>query len=170
MLPRQREAAVARKGEPGIATGAFAVGARSEPLVEHGEGGIDERYDVTRREHETITESAPRLPQVPAHRPREQQRQQHVGLGPRAARMPALTVVQREVDALVDQVLEDLVSCELGLGAAHQRIDVDVAYAERAPHAYRGQLARLDDAIDRHGRHAHEIRDFLHCQESRRGE
>ena len=127
VLPRQREAAVARKGEPGIAAGAFAVGARSEPLVEDGEGGIDERHDVTRREHEAITESAPRLPQVPAHRPREQQRQQHVDLGPRAARMPALTVVQREVDALVDQVLEDLVSCELGLGAAHQRIDVDVA-------------------------------------------
>ena len=47
---------------------------------------------------------------------------------------------------------------------------VDVAHPERPPHAHRRQLARFDDAVDRHGRYPHQIRDFLNCQESRRGE
>ena len=38
------------------------------------------------------------------------------------------------------------------------------------PDPHCGQFARFDDAIDRHGRHSHEIGDFLNCQESRRGE
>ena len=59
--------------------------------------------------------------------PDEQQRQQHVDLGPRAAGVAALAVVQRQVDALVDEVLDDLVALEIGLGRGEQPGRVRVA-------------------------------------------
>ena len=61
-------------------------------------------------------------------------------------------------------------SAGLRVAGSQIRVDVDVAHAERASDADCGQFARFDDAIDRHGRHSHEIGDFLNCQESRRGE
>src|SRR6266480_6873574 len=49
-------------------------------------------------------------------------------------------------------------------------VDVDVAHPERAPDANRRQVPRLDQAVDRHGGHPHQLGDFLHCQEARFGE
>src|ERR1035437_6911209 len=51
---------------------------------------------------------SPRPADIPAHRSGEEQREEHVNLGPRAAGMAALAVVEREVDQLVDEILEDL--------------------------------------------------------------
>ena len=67
-------------------------------------------------------------------------------------------------DALKD------VAVEVVPGQRQQIVDSLLRYAERTSHAHCGQFARFDDAIDRHGRHAHEIGDFLNCQEPRRGE
>ena len=62
------------------------------------------------------------------------------------------------------------VSAGLRVAGSQVRVDVDVAHPERPSDAHRGQFARFDDAIDRHGRDSHQIGDFLHCQEPRRGE
>ena len=112
VLPRQREPAVLGEGEAGIAG---ALGAGAEALVQDGESGIDERHDVAGGENEAVAEAEPRPADVPAHRPGQEQREEHVHLGPRAAGVPALAVVQLEIDALVDQVLEDLIAGEVAL-------------------------------------------------------
>ena len=100
-------------------------------LVEHGERRVDQRHRVPRGQHEPVAEPAPRPQHVPAHRAGQQQRQHHVHLGPRPARVPALPVVERQVDALVDEVLDHLVAGEVGLGRREQPPDVELAARAR---------------------------------------
>ena len=111
-LPGQRPAAVVGEGEQGI-SGPLVP--RPDRLVEHRQRGVDEGHRVTRGQHETVAEPAPRPQQVPAHGPGQQQRDHHVHLGPGSAGVPALPVVQGQVDALVDQVLDHLVPGEVSL-------------------------------------------------------
>ncbi len=59
-------------------------------------------------EHEAVAEALLRVADIPAHLARQQQRQQGVHLGARAARMPALAVVEDDVDGVVDQVFDHL--------------------------------------------------------------
>src|SRR5689334_14423593 len=78
---------------------------------------------MARAEHEPVAERQPRPPHVPAHRPAEHQRQKHVDLGSGAARVAALAVIERQIDALIDQILDDLVAREIALRGAVQGID-----------------------------------------------
>ncbi len=84
-------------------------------LVQHRQRGIHQRHRVTRGQHEAVAEPVPWPQQVPAHGAGQQQRDQHVHLGPGATGVPALAVVQGQVDALVDQVLDHLVPGEISL-------------------------------------------------------
>ena len=77
-FPGQRPLAVVGKGELGR-PGALVPG--PDGLVEHREGGVDERHRMAGREHETVTEPSPRPQHVPAHGARQQQGQHHVHLG-----------------------------------------------------------------------------------------
>ena len=120
LLPGQGPAAVVGEREALVPV---ALVADPERLVEHGQRRVDERHGVAGTEHEPIAERQPRPAHVPAHRAREHQRQEHVDLRARAARMAALAVVERQVDALVDQVLDDLVALEIRLGRAIQGVD-----------------------------------------------
>ncbi len=133
MLPRQGETAVFGERITGIAG---PLGAGAKALVQNGESGVDERHDVTGGEHEAIAEAKPRAADVPAHRPGHEQRYEHVDLGPRAAGMPALAVVELQVDALVDQVLEDFVTGKVlrreGVQATRIRAGGDLVYRHRA--------------------------------------
>ena len=97
---------------------------RAERLVEHGERRVDQRHGVAGDEHEAIAEGLPRLAQVPAHARREAAATSSMCTLERdAAGMAALAVVEREVDALVDEVLDDLVALEIALGGAVQGVD-----------------------------------------------
>ena len=122
-LPGQRPLAVVWKSEAWIRWSPFLSDA--EGLVEHGQRRVDERHRVAGAEHEAIAERQPWPAHVPAHRATEHQRQEHVDLRARAARMAALAVVQGKVDALVDQVLDDFVALEIRLGGAVQGVDAD---------------------------------------------
>src|SRR5271165_5072873 len=77
-LPGQRPPAVVGEGVLGR-SGALVPGPDS--LVEHREGGVDERHRVAGREHETVAEPSPRPKHVPAHGAGQQQGQHHVHLG-----------------------------------------------------------------------------------------
>ena len=101
-----------------------ALVARPVSLVEHREGG-SRRAARCGRPTARIgrAKRQPRPAQVPAHGARQHQRQQHVDLRARAARMAALAVVQRQVDRLVDDVLDDLPALEVGLGGLVQGVD-----------------------------------------------
>ena len=120
VLPGEGVAAVLGKGEARVAR---ALGAGAEALVEDGESGVNQRDDVAGGEDEAVAEPAPRPADVPAHRAREEQRQHHVDLGARAAGMPALAVVEGQVDALVDEVLEHLVVGEVALRQSVQMLN-----------------------------------------------
>src|SRR5690349_4694316 len=61
-------------------------------------------------------------------------------------------------------------STGLGVPGLEVGVDVDVADPERPAHAHGGELARLDQAVDRHRRDAHELGDLLHGQEAGLGE
>jgi len=102
VLRQERPAPAVRLHERGV-----RVALRPDPerLVQRRERRVHQWDRVPRGEHEAICEWQPGLADIPAHRPREQRRQQQVHLGPRAPRVTALTVVEREIDQLVDDVL-----------------------------------------------------------------
>ena len=83
-------------------------------LVEHGQGAVDQRDRVPRAQHEAVAEALLRVADVPPHRTAEQGRDQDMHLRPRPARMPALAIVQDDVQKLVDQVLGFFPVGELG--------------------------------------------------------
>ena len=120
VLPRERPAAVVGEREPLVAG---ELAACPERLIEDREGGIHVGHRVPGREDESVGEGEPGAADVPAHGARQQQRQKDVDLGPAAAGMPRLAVVEGEVDHLVDEVLDDLPVPELGLGLRVQRVD-----------------------------------------------
>ncbi len=126
VLPRQREPPILGEGEARVAR---PLEPGSERLVEDGKRRVDQRHGVAGREHEAIAEAQPRPADVPAHRPGQEQRQEHVDLGSRAAGMPALAVVELQVDELVDQILEDLVVGEVAFGARQESIDFGLGRA-----------------------------------------
>ncbi len=74
---------------------------------------VRERDRVAGREDETVGEASPRPHEVPPHRARQHQREEEVHLRARSTRVAALPVVQREVDELVDDVLEHVPLGEL---------------------------------------------------------
>ncbi len=119
MLPGEGEPAVFGEAEARIAG---PLGPGPQPFVQDGERGVDQWHGVAGGEDESVAEPKPRPPDVPAHRPGQEQRQEHVDLGPRTARVAALAVVEGEVDALVDEVLEDLVAFEVRFGGGVQAI------------------------------------------------
>ena len=116
-LPGQRPAPIVRKLE-GSRPGQRVP--RAHRLVQHCQRRIHQGHRVARGQHEPVAEPAPGPQQVPAHRPGQQQRDQHVHLGPGSAGVPALAVVQRQVDALVDQVLDHLIPGEISLRGGEQ--------------------------------------------------
>ena len=89
--------------------------ARSQPFVQHGERGVHERDGMPGGKDEAVREAQPRPAHVPSHRSRKREGQHHVDLGARPPRVPALTVVEGQVDTLVDQVLQHLVAGEVWL-------------------------------------------------------
>ncbi len=101
-LPRESELTVL--GER-VTLEARPFMARPEPFVEHGQCGVDERDGVAGGQDETVGEAQPRPAHVPSHSPRQGERQHHVDLRARPARVPALAVIERQVYALVDKVL-----------------------------------------------------------------
>src|SRR5690348_16464054 len=105
VLPGQRPLPIVREGE---LVAWVALVPRTQHLVQDGEGRIYQRHGVARRKDESVHEWPPRLAQVPAHRAREEQRQEQMDLGPRPTRMSALAVVERKVDRLVDQLAQEL--------------------------------------------------------------
>ena len=121
LLVRERPSPTVGKGEGRIGV---ASGTDPQRLVERGECRVDERDRVPRGQHEAVGERQPGAADVPPHRPGQQCRQEQVHLRPRAARMPALAVVQREVDELVDDVLEHLPRRELRLRLGDQPLHV----------------------------------------------
>src|SRR5450759_4019918 len=64
-----------------------------------------------------------------------------MGLGPRAAGVAALAVVERQVDALVHQVLDDLVAGEVRLGRREQGCRLAAGTAGNAGDANSGTAA-----------------------------
>ena len=88
---------------------AVALVPRAQRLVEHGETW---RRPAARcgppRARTGREKRPPRTQDVPAHRAGEHRGQRQVHLGPGAAGVPALAVVQHQVDHLVDQVLGHL--------------------------------------------------------------
>ena len=105
VLPRQRPLPVVGEGEL-LAGVALVPG--SQHLVEDGERRVHQWNRVARRQDEPIHEGTPGPAQVPAHRAREQQGHEEVDLGPRSTGMPALPVVERQVDRFVDQLAQQL--------------------------------------------------------------
>ena len=101
VLPGERPATVIGEGEGGIR---IPFGTGAQRFVQDRQGGVDQRDRVTGREHEAVREWSPGLADVPAHGAREEERQEEVDLGARPAGMAALTVVQRQVDRLVDDL------------------------------------------------------------------
>ena len=101
VLPGERPAAVIGEGEGGAG---IPLGAGAQHLVEHGQRRVDERHRVAGGEDKSIREGPPRLADVPAHRSGQEERQEHVHLGARAAGVPALAVVEGQVDRLVDDL------------------------------------------------------------------
>ncbi len=89
---------------------------------------------------ETVAETQPRPADVPAHRPGQEQGQEHVDLGPRAAGVAALPVVELQVDQLVDEILQDLVMSEFALGPVEEPLDL--GYGPRAGSGIRRRLVR----------------------------
>ncbi len=110
VLPGERPAAVIGEGEGGVRV---TLGAGAQHLVEDGQRRVHERHGVAGREHEPIRERPPRLADVPAHGAGEEERQEHVDLGARAAGVAALAVVQRQVDRLVDDLPDRIPALEL---------------------------------------------------------
>ena len=111
ILPEQRAL-----GSAGDGVSAVAGLRQFDPqrLVEHGQGAVDQRDRVPRAQHETIAEALLRVADVPPHRAAEQAGDQDVHLRPRPARMPALAIVQDNVQKLVDQVFGFFPVGELG--------------------------------------------------------
>ena len=107
-----------------------------EPFVEHGQRGVDEGDGVPGGQDEAVGEAQPRPAHVPSHRPRQGERQYHVDLRARPARVPALAVIEGQVYALVDKVLQHLIASEVRLGGG-----------KKAPHL--GLAGRMRPA--RHG-------------------
>lgn len=50
-----------------------ALEARPQAFVEYGQGGVNERHGMAGRENESVGEAALGLPDVPAHRARQEQ-------------------------------------------------------------------------------------------------
>ena len=125
--------------------------ARAERVVEDGERRVHRGNGVPGRQHEPVREPQPRPADVPAHRPREHQREEHVHLGPGPAGVPALAVVEREVQALVDDVADDLPAREVGLGGGEEALGLGRILASppaRSSDARPGGDQRLDDRPD----------------------
>ncbi len=120
VLPRQCPAPVVREREL-VARVTLVAGAHH--LVQDRERAVDERHGVTGGKDEPIAERQPGPAEVPAHGPGEQQRQQQMDLRTRAARVPGLAVVERQVDRLVDDILHDLPVLERRRSALVERID-----------------------------------------------
>ena len=132
---------------------AAALVAGSQPFVQHGERGVHERDGVTGGEDEAVREAQPRPAQVPPHRARQSEGQHHVDLRARPAGVPALAVVEGQVDALVDQVLQHLVAGEVELGGSQKTSDL-------------GFAAGMGPARARHER---DIRTWRHLETSGHG-
>jgi hypothetical protein len=78
----------------------------AQRFMEHRERRVEERVRVARDQHDAVGEALAEVAEVPAHRSREERDEQHVNLAAGAAGMAALPVVQHDVDALVDDVLQ----------------------------------------------------------------
>ncbi len=111
-LPGEGEVAALGEREAGIGA---ALVARPQPLVEHGEGGVDEGHRVPGAQHESISEPEPGPPDVPAHGSTEQEGEEEMDLGTGTPGVAALPVVEGEVDALVDDILHGLEAGEVRL-------------------------------------------------------
>ncbi len=82
-----------------------------------------------------VGEAQPRPPQVPSHAPRQHEGQQQVNLRcPRPARVAALAVVEGDVDALIDEVLEGLEAREVERSGVVQTLHLGVVAAHGAMH------------------------------------
>ncbi len=130
VLPGQRPATIVGKGEAGFGVDIMP---RSETLVEDGQRGVDQRHGVPRGQDESVGEAEPWAPDVPAHRPGQERGQQQVALRPRTARVSGLAVVEGQVDAFVDDVEEDLVALEVGLGGRVELADWIEGCGHRGP-------------------------------------
>lgn len=121
VLPGQRPATGIGEGEALVA---IALVARPQRLVEHRKGGVHQRNGVARRKHETVGEWQPRTADIPAHGSRQQQCQEDVHLRARATGMPGLTVVEGEVDCLVDDLPDQLPVIKGAFGRLVQGVGV----------------------------------------------
>jgi len=102
---------------------AVELKAGAQSLVEDRQRGVDERNGMTGGEDEPVLEPQPGLTQVPAHGAREEGGEEQVDLGARAARVPGLPVVDRQVEALIDEILEHLPLFEMLLGFRPQIVN-----------------------------------------------
>ncbi len=87
-------------------------------LVQHREGAVDERDGVAGAQHEAVREATGRIADVPPHRPAQEGGEQDGRLGPRASGVPALAVVDDDIDELIDQV-PDRVPVGEGMAIVH---------------------------------------------------
>ena len=72
------------------------------------QGGVDQGSGVAGHQDEAVAESLLGMADVPAHGAAQQQADEVVDLGAAAAGVPALAVVEHQVDLLIDDVLDDL--------------------------------------------------------------
>jgi hypothetical protein len=83
---------------------------------------------VARYQRKAITESFFGVPDVPAHGAGENQRDECMDLGAGAAWMPALAVVQHEIDVLIRAILELLPVVKLGGLRAEGAFEVEFLF------------------------------------------
>ena len=72
-------------------------------MVDDGQGRIDQRDTVAGSEYETVCKGEERIADIPAHRAGCQERRHLMRFGTRSARVSTLTVIQHNVNILVDK-------------------------------------------------------------------
>ena len=76
-------------------------------FVENRQGGVNQGNGVAGHQDEPVAEPFFGMPDVPPHGAAQQQAHQVVHLGTASPGVPALTVIEHQVDLLIDDVLDD---------------------------------------------------------------